>query len=382
MRIVYVLTSLGVGGAEKQVIALAERMKSRGHKVLLLVLLARQAEQWPTSLDVIHLDFSKSLVSLCSGFNRLYRSLCGFHPDLIHSHTFPANMAARLYRIFSRRAPVISTIHNVYEGGWWRMKAYRFSDGLSRAMTAVSHAAGERYVRLKAVPAGKIRVVTNGVDTVEFAPDNARRKRIREQMGFSDEFIWMAAGRLVPAKDYPNLLRAFARARVKFPATQLIIAGEITGSAAQSVQNLATELGLHECVRWLGLRRDMTALLDAADGFVLASAWEGMPLVVGEAMAMEKPVVATDVGGVRELVGECASVVSAKDSEALAEAMLSTMQTKLETRVSLGERARRRIQDQFSIDKKADEWEVLYQTILGCEVSLGAAVSSTAFYGR
>jgi glycosyltransferase involved in cell wall biosynthesis len=126
----------------------------------------------------------------------------------------------------------------------------------------------------------------------------------------------------------------------------------------------------------------MTALLDASDGFVLASAWEGMPLVVGEAMAMEKPVVSTDVGGVRELVGECASVVPAKDSEALAEAMLSTMRTTLEARASLGGRARRRIQDQFNIDKKADEWEVLYQTILGCEVSLGAAVSSTAFYGR
>jgi glycosyltransferase involved in cell wall biosynthesis len=382
MRIAYVLTSLGVGGAEKQVIALAERMKSRGHEVLVVVLLARQAEEWATLLDVIHLDLQKTPASLCAGFAKLYRSLRGFHPNLIHSHTFPANMAARLYRLSSRRAPVISTIHNVYEGGWWRMKAYRFSDGLSRVMTAVSQAASERYVRLKAVPAGKMRVVTNGIDTAEFAPDIARRARIREEMGFGDEFVWMAVGRLVPAKDYPNLLRGFARARVKFPATQLIIAGEITGSAAQSVQSLAIELGLHEYVRWLGLRRDMTALLDASDGFVLASAWEGMPLVVGEAMAMEKPVVSTDVGGVRELVGECASVVPAKDSEALAEAMLSTIRTTLEARASLGGRARRRIQDQFNIDKKADEWEVLYQTILGCEVSLGAAVSSTVFYGR
>ena len=67
-----------------------------------------------------------------------------------------------------------------------------------------------------------------------------------------------------------------------------------------------------ERVRWLGLRRDMPALLDAAEAFVLASAWEGMPLVIGEAMAMEKPVVATDVGGVREMVGDAGAHRSAK----------------------------------------------------------------------
>ena len=67
-------------------------------------------------------------------------------------------------------------------------------------------------------------------------------------------------------------------------------------------------------MRWLGLRRDMPALLDAADGFVSGSAWEGMPLAVGEAMVMEKPIVATDVGGVRELVGDAGAIVEAKDS--------------------------------------------------------------------
>ena len=80
----------------------------------------------------------------------------------------------------------------------------------------------------------------------------------------------------------------------------------------------------------------MPALLDAADGFVLASAWEGMPLAVGEAMAMEKPVVATDVGGVRELVGDAGVIVSAKDPEGLAQAMLELMRRTSEARCALG----------------------------------------------
>ncbi len=121
------------------------------------------------------------------------------------------------------------------------------------------------------------------------------------------------------------------------------------------------EKGAQEQVRWLGLRRDMPALLDAADGFVLGSAWEGMPLVVGEAMAMEKPVVATDVGGVHELLGDRGVLVPAKDPQALAAAMLATMRWSREERAQMGRGARERIVDRFSIDAAADWWEAQYK---------------------
>jgi glycosyltransferase involved in cell wall biosynthesis len=183
-------------------------------------------------------------------------------------------------------------------------------------------------------------------------------------MGVRGEFIWLTAGRIVPAKDYPNLLRAFARVRAACSDAQLRIAGEAAGQKASKVRALAADLGLDDSVRWLGLRRDLPALLDAADGFVLASAWEGMPLAVGEAMAMEKPVVATDVGGVRELVGESGVVVPPKDSDALAGAMIDVMRRTAEDRHTLGRAARARIQSSFSIDTRADEWEALYRTIL------------------
>jgi glycosyltransferase involved in cell wall biosynthesis len=218
-------------------------------------------------------------------------------------------------------------------------------------------------VRLKAVQALKCFVLNNGFDTAEFAPSPERRAHFRSEMGAREEFIWLAAGRIVPAKDYPNLLRAFAQVRAAIPAARLWVAGEAVGPEAAAVQALAAELGLGDSVRWLGLRRDMPALLDAADGFVLSSAWEGMPLAVGEAMAMGKPVVATDVGGVRELVGEACVIVPAGTPEALAQAMLALMQATPETRRSLGRAARERIQSKFSLDAKTDEWEALYRTI-------------------
>jgi len=375
MRIVTVLNSLGVGGAEKQALAVAERMAERGHEVRLLVLMPRLAEEWPTTLPVIYLDirgFRNIPAGVAAGFQRGRRFLHDFRPHVVHSHSFQANIFARLVGIGGWHA-VVSTVHNVYEGGWMRMLAYRLTDGLSRRTVAVSQAAAERFVRLKAIPRRKCLVRANGIDTAEFAPDAARRAATRDAMGAGSGFVWLSAGRITPAKDFPNLLRAFQHARKEVPAAELWIAGAAADAKVVVHRDgnsshfflLAGEKGFQEHVRWLGLRRDMPALLDAADGFVLGSAWEGMPLVLGEAMAMGKPVVATDVGGVRELVGDAGRVVPAKDPEALARAMLATMRQGREERAQLGHAARERIVRQFSIDAAADWWEALYKQITG-----------------
>jgi glycosyltransferase involved in cell wall biosynthesis len=363
MRIVYVLTSLGMGGAERVVLALAGRMAQRGHTVALLVLRPPVAEQWPTALPVVHLEMRRSPPSVLMGFERGRRFLREFHPDLLHSHSFHANLAARLLNGLGPQQ-VVSTVHNVYEGGWARMLAYRLTDGLACRTAFVSQAVADRFVRLKAVPLRKCVVLTNGIDAAEFAPSAERREAMRAEMGANAGFIWLTAGRIAPAKDYPNLLRAFALVRASRADARLWIAGEASGGESSKVRGLAAELGLQESIRWLGLRRDLPALLDAADGFVLASAWEGMPLALGEAMAMQKPVVATDVGGVREFVGDAGAMVPPKDPGALACAMLEQMLSAPQDRRALGLTARARIQGSFNMDAKADEWEALYRTIL------------------
>jgi glycosyltransferase involved in cell wall biosynthesis len=365
MRIAYVLTSLGMGGAERQVVALAERMAERGHSVALVVLRPPQGEEWPINsaylppAHLVRLKMRKNPLSILAGLIEARQSLRAFQPDLLHSHVFPANMAARLLKLLLPRLPVLSTVHNVYEGGRLRMLAYRLTDRFSCRTVAVSQAARDRYVRLKAIPAAKAFVVTNGIDTAEFAPEPGRRPRVRAEMGAGNDFIWLTAGRIVPAKDYPNLLSAFAELRKSNPQAQLWIAGESSGAASAAIQAQSAI-----SVRWQGLRRDMPALLDAADGFVLGSAWEGMPLALGEAMAMAKPIVATDVGGVRELAGDCGAIVPAKNPEALAEAMLQTMRQSEQQRRAQGALARQRIEQHFSIDAKAAEWESLYRDLL------------------
>ena len=170
---------------------------------------------------------------------------------------------------------------------------------------------------------------------------------------------------MVPAKDYSNLLLAFAQVHSAVPETQLWIAGDGDLEYVEALLIKTAELGLTQAVHWLGGRRDIAALLDAADGFVLGSAWEGMPLAIAEAMAMEKPVAATGVGGVGELIGPCGLAVPPRNPNALARAMLTVMNTPAEARRFLGQSARQRVVEHFNIEQKADEWEELYGEMAG-----------------
>lgn len=367
MRIVYVLTTLAVGGTERQVLAIARRMEARGHTVALMVLTPHDTRDCATTLHVLHLDIRKTATGVIAGLRRAAAFLCAFRPDIIHSHNFHGNMLARILRLIYRRARLISTIHNVYEGGRLRMLAYRVTDRFADQTTAVSTLVADRYVQLKAVALDKCLVISNGIETDGFVPDPTRRAAMRAQMKVTDEFVWLMVGRITAAKDLNNLLEAFGNVCRTYDEVQLWIAGEApTGSGRKyDLFALASSKGAREKIRVLGLRRDVPSLLDAADAFVLASAWEGMPLALGEAMAMEMPVVATNVGGVRELVGDAGILVPAKDANALAAAMLEVVRLPGNQRDAMGSVARERIVNHFSMDAKVTEWEKLYAAVAG-----------------
>ena len=301
-----------------------------------------------------------------SGLARAEEFLGKFKPDIIHGHCFHSNLFARTLGFMVPRCVAISTIHNVYEGGRLRMLAYRATDRLCMKTVAVSRVAAERYVGLKAVPAAKMTAIANGIDVVQFLPNRMRREAMRRELNLDSDgrhFVWLASGRVARAKDYPNLLYAFARVSSANADARLYIAGGRTATVFEECRALTHSLNLDDSVEWLGLRRDIPALLDAADGFVSSSAWEGMPLAIAEAMAMEKPVVATDVGGVNELVGDAGVIVPPKNAGALAGAMLDVMQQSREFRDQLGLAARRRIAAGFNIHANADAWERLYESL-------------------
>lgn len=361
MRIAFILTSFGIGGTERLVLSLAQRMQARGHSVLILVLCPQSASPWTTQIHVKHLQMTKRPWSVLRGYVRAARMLRAFRPALIHSHNFHGNLLARLLRLLLPSAQVLSTFHNIYEGGRTRMWAYRVTDLLGTGNVAVCRAIADRYIGIGVTPMQKCRVIANGIAVHEFVPSAARRSATRAELGAGQRFVWLAAARLTPAKDYPTLLRAFAHVHVYAPHTYLWIAGDSPGNYRERIRDMAAQLGLHASVRWLGVRQDMAALLDAADAFVLASAWEGMPLAIAEAMAMEKWVVATDVGGVGELLGDCGVMVRARDPLVLADAMLAAMRVPADKREQIGRQARQRVEQHFGIETKVDEWQSAYE---------------------
>ena len=366
MRIAYMLTSLGIGGAERQTVALAERMAARGHDVVLLILGPRVPHEWQTQICVVRLGMTRTPVGVTAGLIHGRRFLRSFQPDILHSHTFPANMTARVLRAMGAAPLLISTIHNIYEGGGHRTLAYRLTDSWCAHTTAVSQAVADRYISTRAVPRSKCSVITNGIDVHHFSAQSQQGSRAREFMHAEHDFVWLAAGRVVPAKDFENLIAAFRKVRAEMPDTQLWIAGELDKPKLVRIGGEVVGIERYESegIRWLGFCEDMVATIEPADAFVLSSAWEGMPLVVGEAMAMEKPVVATDVGGVRDLVGDAGIMVSQGDPQALAKAMLAVMRCAQAERDAMGRAARSRICTHFDMNQKAAEWEMLYTNLL------------------
>ena len=159
------------------------------------------------------------------------------------------------------------------------------------------------------------------------------------------------------------MLKAFARVVREHPETMLLIVGD--GPLRSSMEALAQELGLGR-VRFLGIRRDVPELMNAADAYVMSSAWEGMANVLLEASATGLPIVVTDVGGNREVVvdGKTGFLVPPKDPEALAQAMLRLMALPKEERARMGRAARQYIETYYSLDKVVEQWEELYHKLL------------------
>ena len=359
MKILLLITSLGMGGAEKVVTALADALVSKGHEVL-IVYLTGEAVVLPAnaSIKIINLDMV-SRMDAVSAFLKLKRLIQEFQPDVVHSHMLHSNILARIVRVVTPISRLISTVHSSNEGGMLCMLAYRMTDALADISTNVSKEAVESFIKAKATKPGRIIAVHNGISNSVYSFNTDIRERLRRALQVDENCqLILAVGRLVKEKDYPNLLNAMAHISDNGIHCMLCIVGE--GPLRGGLEALAIELGLADRVQFLGTRHDVADIMCAADVFVLSSASEGFGLVVAEAMACERVVVATDCGGVREVVGKAGYLVKPKDAKALAGALAKALQLTTLQRASLGRDARMRVTDKFSLDAMVESWLRIY----------------------
>lgn len=360
MRIFFVITGLGVGGAEKQVVDLADRLALLGHKVK-IAYLTGPALMRPrcSEVEIVGLCVSKTVFDFFRVYLLLRKLIEKFDPDVVHAHMVHANILARLVRPTVKIPRLICTAHNTYEGGSMRMLAYRLTAELADVTSNVSVEAVAAFEKYGATKKGEMLVVYNGIDTNFFKSSELSRQKIRKSNGIGDdEKVLLAVGRLNVAKDYPNLFYAFAKLLQSKNHVRLWIVGD--GELKPALMKLANDLGINELIHFWGVQNNIPEWLNAADIFVLPSAWEGFGLVVAEAMACQKVVVATDSGGVKEVMRDSGFIVPTRDSEALAGALDKALRLDVKQAHFLGERARGIILKNFSLDAAVEKWLNIY----------------------
>jgi glycosyltransferase involved in cell wall biosynthesis len=364
-RIAYLITSSGMGGAERQVCELATAFHHRGWDVAAISMLPLErpvADLASLGIRVETLGMRKGMPDPLA-VARLARLLRKWKPDVLHAHMIHANLLARVTRIVARVPVVVSTIHSQDEGAQWRYRAYRLTERLSDVTTAVSTLAASEAVRRSGIRPGRIVVVPNGLHTAAYASDPALRTATRSELGVEDRFVWLAAGRLVPAKSYPDLFAAFAEVHDRRPDAVLLIAGD--GPLQSALRDQVSSAGSGEFIRLLGLRSDVRALMQAADAFVMSSRWEGLPMALLEAGASGLPIVATSVGGSQDAVidGVSGCLVPPETPVALADAMARIAGMPRASLAAMGAAERDHVRAGFDIEAVADHWERLYGPI-------------------
>jgi glycosyltransferase involved in cell wall biosynthesis len=361
MKILLFITGLGVGGAETQVTALADSFAAHGHTVVLVSLNGEaHVRPYHPAVTLVELKMKRDPFSFLVSYIKARRLIRRLSPDVIHGHMIHANIFARLLRLTIRIPKLICTSHTNREGGRLRSSFYRYTNHLSDLNTNVSDSAVKAAEKSGNVLPGKMLTVYNGIDTERFQPGCGSRHALRHEIQqTSSAPALLAVGRFAPAKDYPNLFTALTHVVKARPEVRLWIAG--AGPNEQECRTIVNELGLVDNVKFLGVRSDIPELMSAADVFVLSSAWEGFGLVVGEAMACGLSVVATDCGGVREVVGQDGVLVPPKDSMALALALLRVLEMSEGERERLGRSARARIVNNYSLNASVQRWLQIYQ---------------------
>ena len=354
---------LDVGGTEGQILDIASRLDRKRFEVMVCALKGEGVivkELRDRGVRVSTLG-GKGLWDLRVLY-RLFRVVFAERPDIIHAFLFWANFASRVVGKLLRVPILISSYRDVI---LWRKWGYRVCDRLTArwAHTVTCCSDAVRQLALSEVGGDEQKYITihNGIDTAHFYP---RRMLTKPEVGLRDGIpaIGTVCRLLEPEKGVTVLLEAMAylAGPSGAPPCQLLVVGD--GPAYDSLRARTEELGLTTQVVFAGMRRDVADLLPLLDIFILASLHEGFGIVILEAMAAGRPVVATSVGGIPEVVshGQTGLLVPPGDAVALAGAIRSLLSDPDLAR-SLGASGRQLARERFSIDSVVRQHEDLYE---------------------
>jgi glycosyltransferase involved in cell wall biosynthesis len=360
LKILFIVRQLNIGGAERQLVTLANELGARGHDVVIASFyrggaLSEELDFRRVRLVSLEKRSRWDLLSVCVNTLRVVRQE---RPAVVHGWMYTPNLMATVARICNPEVKLFwcmrsSNLDTVTD--WMEKIAARLEGELSRFAhcIVVNSQAGLEHAVSEGYPRNKMLFIPNGIDTNVFYPDEAARERVRAEWGVgnSDKLIGNIA-RFNPIKNHPLFLKAATRIAAERQDVRFVCVGHGKASYLAELQDLTRSLGIEAKVRWIQAQPDVRGVYNALDVFCSSSLSEGFPNVIGEAMACGRRCVVTDVGDSKLLLGNTGVAVPSNDVEALATGLRQELD-----RSGVNFRARQRILENFSVPQLGDQTE-------------------------
>ncbi len=367
IRVLEMIDDANIGGGQVHVLMLAKYLDRGKFEVSIACngqgFLVDEASKLGIDIMSVSMENRITLKTFCE-VTRIFRR---GNFDILHTHGGTAGFWGRI-GAFAARKPIvrIHTYHGMhylsknYAFPWRLQVADQFLLYLTDKVICVCLSDYRKGLEAGIVNKKKGVVIQNGIEIEKFQNFN-RRKSFRTKYGLDESTILFGnVGRLHVQKGQRYLLEAFQAVKSKYPNVHVWIIGE--GELLHELIKLAHDLGIQGSVQFLGARTDIPEILSAIDIFVLPSLWEGQPISIMEAGAAGKPVIATNVDGIADILtdGKNALLVPGKDSNALATAMMRMIEDS-EFRNHLSVSVKATVSDGFTVEKMAKKIGDLYQ---------------------
>lgn len=360
MRILHILPSLGVGGAERMALHLCTWLLGQGYEVEVGYLSPPHTLYPDFASKGIFPRYLRTLPVLSRWYPReIERYLRQLKPDLVHCHSVVWRKVGLACR--NTHTPCLLTLHGYY-AGWidtgrrWMSKLVPYTDYIVGVSEQIVQLVRERLD----VCEDKLVFIPNGIPDVASEPQEGD---LLLPSGLRSKAVVGTIARLEPPKDFDTLLQAVAIAKQNVENITLLIAGE--GSLRKAIEERACELKILDQVHLLGYVSNVASFLRSVDVFVLSSLSEGMPISILEAMCMERPIVATNVGAISMLLenGRCGVLVQPGEAHAMANAIVKLLRDRHEAG-RLASCARVRYEEEFTVDAMSTRYLNLYRRMV------------------
>jgi len=304
---------------------------------------------------------------------RLIRTSRKLRPDVIQGWMYHGNLAATVAQKVTQSHPIVlwnirQTLYGLeYEKRLSRL-VIRANVKFSRSVSRIVYNSSLSASQHEAIGFEQRRrvLIPNGFEVDRFKPSADSRARIRADLCIDENSVVVGIiGRSHPMKDHANFVRAATQINTHRPDIHFVLVGPGLTEDNQELGSFVRASGAGDVFHFLGERTDIPEIMGALDVFVLCSAWgEAFPNVLGEAMSCGLACVATDVGDSAYILSDCGIVVSPRNTDELAEAILKLIELTPDQRQALGVQARKRILTEFSINGVASQYEALYKDVV------------------